>query len=56
MGKGVTLSSAMKSHEKLVDNVVYDALAYNSAWINHCIKHGAKVIVRAKNNKNNRVR
>jgi len=33
--------------------VVYDALACNSVWINHCITLGTNIIVRAKNNKNN---
>ena len=30
------ISSVLKSHEKLIDVVVYDALACNSIWINHC--------------------
>ena len=33
--------------------MVYDALACNSVWINHCITLGTNIIVRAKNNKNN---
>jgi hypothetical protein len=36
--------------------VVYDALACNSQWINHCINLGVDVIVQAKNNKNNSIR
>ena len=30
------ISSVVKSHGKLFDVVVYDALACNSIWINHC--------------------
>ena len=43
-------------HKKLIDVVVYDALACNSVWINHCVKHDVEVIVRAKNNNNNSIR
>ena len=50
------LSSAMCSHNKFIDVVVYDALACHSVWINHCIKHGVEVIVRAKKNTNNSIR
>jgi len=32
------ITSVMKSHNKLIDVVVYDALACNSMWINHCKK------------------
>jgi predicted transposase YbfD/YdcC len=36
--------------------VVYDALACNSQWINHCISLDVDIIVRAKNNKNNSIK
>ena len=36
--------------KNLIDVVVYDALACNFVWINHCIKHDVDVIVRTKNN------
>ena len=36
--------------------VVYDSLACNSLWINHCLILGVAVIVRAKNNKNNSIK
>ena len=42
--------SVVKSHRKLIDVVVYDALACNSIWINHCKNLGIDAIVRAKNN------
>ena len=50
------ISSVMKSHNKLIDVVVYDALACNSIWINHCKNLGVDVIVRAKNNNNKSLR
>jgi predicted transposase YbfD/YdcC len=50
------LSSTMKSHKKIIDVVVYDALACNSVWINHCKNLGVDTIVRAKNNNNNSLR
>ena len=43
-------------HKKLINVVVYDALACNSVWINHCVKLEVDVIVRAKNNNNNSIR
>ncbi|MFT8352720.1 hypothetical protein [Clostridium saccharoperbutylacetonicum] len=36
-------------HKNLIEVVVYDALACNSVWINHCIEHGVDGIVRTKN-------
>ena len=42
------ISSVVKSHKKLMDIVVYDALACNSIWINHCRNLGIDAIVRAK--------
>ena len=50
------ISSVLKSHNKLIDVVVYDALAFNSIWINHCKNLGIDAIVRAKNNNNNTLR
>jgi hypothetical protein len=50
------ISSVMKSHRKLMDVVVYDALACNSVWINHCKSLGIDAIVRVKNNNNNSLR
>ncbi|MDR3585791.1 MAG: hypothetical protein P4L59_10785 [Desulfosporosinus sp.] len=47
------ISSVLKNHKKLIDVVVYDALACNSVWINHCRSLGIDTIVRAKNNNNN---
>ncbi|SHI29154.1 hypothetical protein SAMN02746098_03809 [Desulfosporosinus lacus DSM 15449] len=50
------ISGVGKSHKTLIDVVVYDALACNSVWINHCITHGLDVVVRAKNNNNKSLR
>ena len=50
------ISSVMKSHNEFIDVVVYDALACNSIWINHCKNLGIDVIVRAKNNNNKSLR
>lgn len=50
------ISSVVKSHKKLIDVVVYDALACNSIWINHCRNLGIEAIVRAKNNNNKSLR
>ncbi|MDT3701232.1 MAG: transposase [Thermincola sp.] len=50
------ISSVVKSHKNLIDVVVYDALACNSIWINHCKDLGIDAIVRAKNNNNNSLR
>ena len=49
------LTDVVSVHKKLIDIVVYDALACNSVWINHCIKHDVDVIVRTNNN-NNRIK
>ncbi|WP_243450473.1 transposase [Desulfosporosinus sp. Sb-LF] len=46
------ISNVVKSHKDLIDVVVYDALACNSVWINHCRNLGIETIVRAKNNNN----
>jgi len=50
------ISSVVKSHNKLIDIVVYDALACNSIWINHCKSLGIDTVVRAKNNNNKSLR
>jgi len=50
------VSNVVKSHRKLIDVIVYDALACNSIWINHCKSLGIDTIVRAKNNNNNSLR
>ncbi|KLU64482.1 transposase DDE domain protein [Desulfosporosinus acididurans] len=50
------LSSTMKSQKRLMDVVVYDTLACNSVWINHCRNLGIDTIVRAKNNNNKSLR
>lgn len=50
------MSSVMKNHKNFIDVVVYDALACNSIWINHCKNLGIDAIVRAKNNNNKSLR
>jgi len=50
------ITSVLKSHKELIDVVVYDALACNSIWINHCSNLGIDAIIRAKNNNNNSLR
>jgi len=50
------LTDVVSVHKNLIHIVVYDALACNSIWINHCVKHDVDVIVRAKNNNNNSIR
>ena len=47
------LVRATSEYKRFVDIVVYDALAANSVWINHCRKCEIDVIVRVKNNYNN---
>ena len=50
------ISGVVESHKKLIDVVVYDALACNSIWINHCKSLDIDVVVRAKNNNNKSLR
>ncbi|WP_243450439.1 hypothetical protein [Desulfosporosinus sp. Sb-LF] len=50
------IADVAKSHRNLMDVVVYEALACNSIWINHCQNLGIDAIVRAKNNNNNSLR
>ena len=44
------LSRVAKNHKKLLDVVVYDALACNSMWINHRIQCDVIPVVGVKNN------
>ena len=44
------IASIKENYGTLVDVVVYDALACNSVWINHCVNLGIDVVVRAKEN------
>ncbi len=44
------LSDVSVNYKRFIDVVVYDALAFNSLWINHCQDLGVDVIVRAKEN------
>jgi hypothetical protein len=44
------LKRVATSHQGLIDIVVYDALACNSVWINHCRTLGINLIVRVKEN------
>ena len=50
------LTDVVSVHKNLIDIVVYDALACNSVWINHCIELGVEAIVRDKNNNNKSIR
>ncbi len=45
------LTDISKPYSNLFDVVVYDALACNSKWINHCLDLGLDIVVRAKKNK-----
>jgi hypothetical protein len=38
------------NNERLIDVVVYDAIACNSEWMNSCIEVGLDTVVRVKNN------
>ncbi|HEY8804700.1 MAG TPA: hypothetical protein VIM42_06250 [Clostridium sp.] len=50
------MSSVVKSNKNFADVVVYDALASNSIWLNHCKNLGIDVVARAENNNNKRLR
>lgn len=50
------ISDASSAYYKAADVVVYDALACNSQWINHCFGLGLDVVVRAKKNNNNSIK
>ncbi len=45
------ITDVSKTYYNLFDVVVYDALACNSKWINHCLDLGLDIVVRAKKNK-----
>ena len=47
------ISDVSETFKSFVDVVVYDALACNSVFINHCIDLGIDVVVRVNKNKNN---
>ena len=44
------LSKVAKEHKHTIDVVVYDALACNSVWINHCIKSKVIPVIHVKDN------
>ena len=45
------ITDVSKTYANLFDVVVYDALACNSQWFNHCLGLGLDIVVRAKMNK-----
>ena len=45
------ITDVTKTYADLFDVVVYDALACNSLWFNHCLNLGLDFVVRAKKNK-----
>ena len=45
------ITDVTKTYADLFDVVVYDALACNSQWINHCLGLNLGIVVRAKKNK-----
>ncbi len=47
----VKKTDVTKTYADLFDVVVYDALACNSLWFNHCLNLGLDFVVRAKKNK-----
>lgn len=44
------LEKVCQTYNRMVDIVVYDALACNSVWINHCIKYKITPVVHVKEN------
>lgn len=44
------LSRVVKEHKNILDVVVYDALACNSSWINHCMDNKVIPVVHVKDN------
>ncbi len=50
------IKRVLNNHQKLIDVVVYDAIACNSEWINICIESGLDTVVRVKNNNNYSIR
>jgi len=50
------LSRVMNEYINFIDVVVYDALVFNSVWINICRSLGVEAIIRVKNSNNNSLR
>ena len=50
------LSEVVSRQRNVIDIVVYDALACNSVWINHCISNQVDTVVRVKKNNNNSIK
>jgi hypothetical protein len=50
------ITDIRSSYPKFIDVVVYDALACNSQWINHCLDMEMDFIVRAKKNNINSIK
>lgn len=50
------LSRVLNTHKNLVDIVIYDTLANNLNFINHCIKLGVDAVIRVKQNNNNAIK
>ena len=50
------ISDITGTFRNFIDVVVYDSLACNSIWINHCMELGVDVVIRVKKNKNNNIR
>jgi hypothetical protein len=50
------ITDIRSSYPKFIDVVVYDALACNSKWINHCLDMKMDFIVRAKKNNINGIK
>ena len=50
------ITDVSSSYPKFIDVVVYDALACNSQWINHCLNLKMDFIVRAKKNNINSIK
>ncbi len=45
------ITDITRTYHDLFDVIVYDALACNSLWFNHCLNLGLAFVVRAKKNK-----
>ena len=45
------ITDVTRTYADLFDVVVYDALACNSQWFNHCLNLGLDIVVQAKKNK-----
>lgn len=44
------LTKVIKEYKHTIDVVVYDALACNSVWINHCIESKVIPVIQVKDN------